>query len=80
MIEVCIFFTILFTLNILFPKQQHYPCSNCGTTWHRSRLDSHGVCDPCFARLCAAADGFRRRGRCIDALDDGTVDPNEENW
>ena len=77
MLEVCLAFIILFTLNILFPKRQHYPCSHCGTLWHRTRLDSHGTCDRCFAHLCAEADRFRRRGRCIDALDDGTVDPDD---
>ena len=42
--------------------------------------DSHRLCDRCFYRKCAASDGFRLHGRCIDALDDGTIGSDEDNW
>ena len=80
MIEICIFFIIVFTLNLTFPKQERYLCKICRLDFHHSRLDSHGLCDRCFYRECTASDGFRLRGHCIDTLDDGTVDPDEDNW
>ena len=73
MIEICIFFIIISTLNLTFPKQERYLCKGCRLDFHHSRLDSHGLCDHCFYRECATADGFRLRGRCIDTLDDGDM-------
>ena len=75
--DICLVFIILFTFNVVFPKKQVYPCARCGFPFHHTRLGRDGLCERCFQSACAASDHFALRGRCIDAFDDGTVDPDE---
>ena len=77
MLAICITFIIIFSLNLVFPKKDVYPCTRCKQNFHHTRIGSDGLCERCFSSICAQSDGFALRGRCIDALDDGTVDPDE---
>ena len=76
MLAICITFIILFTFNVTFPKKQVYPCTRCKQDFHLSQLGPDGLCECCFTKICSQSDGFMLRGRCIDALNDGTVDPD----
>ena len=75
MIQICTFFIVLFAFNLYFPKKEVYSCSRCKSNFHRSRLGPDGLCERCFTKICSQSDSFARQGRCIDAFDDGTVDP-----
>ena len=77
MLVICITFIILFTLNAAFPKKEVYPCTRCKQNFHHTRIGRDGLCERCFSSICAQSDGFALRGRCIDAFDDGTVDPDD---
>ena len=77
MLSICITFIILFTLNCAFPKKEAYPCTHCKLLFHHSRLGPDDLCERCFTKICSQSDGFTLRGRCIDARDDGTVDPDD---
>ena len=77
MLAICITFIILFTLNAAFPKKQVYPCTRCKLDFHLSRLGPDGLCEGCVTKICSQSDGFVLRGRCINALNDGTVDPDD---
>ena len=77
MLAICITFIIIFSLNLAFPKKDVYPCTCCKRNFHHTRIGRDGLCERCFSSICAQSDGFALRGRCINALDDGTVDPND---
>ena len=77
MLAICITFIILFSLNAMFPKKQAYPCTRCKLDFHCSRLGPDGLCECCFTKICSQSDSFTLRSRCIDTLDDGTVDPDD---
>ena len=77
MLAICITFIILFTLNRVFPKKEAYACTCCTLVFHCSQLSPDGLCERCFTKICSQSDGFALRGCCIDALDDGTVDPDD---
>ena len=77
MLAICITFIIIFSLNLAFPKKDVYPCTRCKQNFHHTRIRHDGLCERCFSSICAQSDGFALRGRCIDALDDRTVDPND---
>ena len=77
MLAICITFIIIFSLNLAFPKKDVYPCTRCKQNFHHTRIGRDGLCERCFLSICAQSDGFALRGRCIDALDDGTVDPDD---
>ena len=77
MLSIFITFIILFTLNIAFPKKQVYPCTRCKLDFHHTRLSRDGLCQRCFTKICSQLDGFALKGHCIDALNDGTVDPDD---
>ena len=76
MLAICITFIILFMFNAAFPKKQVYPCTRCKLDFHLSQLGPNSLCERCFTKICSQSDGVALRGCCIDALDDGTVDPN----
>ena len=77
MLAICITFIILFTLNHMFSKKEAYPCTCCKLPFHCSQLGPDGLCEHCFTKICSQSNGFTLRGRCIDALNNGTVDPND---
>ena len=79
MLLICCTFIILFTLKRIFPYRDDYRllCKKCDQAYHHSRIGHDGICERCFLSAAAASDGFALRGRCIDALDDGTVDPDD---
>ena len=77
MLAICITFIIIFSLNLAFPKKDVYPCTRCKQNFHHTRIGSDGLCERCFSSICAQSDSFALRGHCIDALDDGTVDPDD---
>ena len=77
MLAICITFIIIFSLNLAFPKKDVYPCTCRKQNFHHTRIGRDGLCEFCFSGICAQSDSFMLRGRCIDALDDGTVDPDD---
>ena len=80
MISICVFFIILFTLKRRFPYSDNYhlTCKSCEQSYHQSRIYRDTLtCENCFSQAASKSDHFALRGRCIDAFDDGTVDPDE---
>ena len=82
MLSICITFIILFTLNLAFLKKEVYPCTRCKLAFHHTRIGLDGLCERCVSKICSQSDGFVLRGRCIDALNNGIVDPDDlqTNW
>ena len=77
MIEISLFFIILFTLNLVFPRKEAYPCTHCKCTFHYTCLNFEGICECCYQSACAAHDSFATHRKCIDPFDDGTIDPDD---
>ena len=79
MLLICVTFVTLFTLKRIFPYRDDYclTCKKCDLRYHHSRIGTDGICERCYINAAAASDGFALRGRCIDALEDGTVDEDE---
>ena len=80
MISICVFFITLFILKRRFPYNENYSliCRSCDRSYHHSCIYKDTLtCENCFSRAAAKSDHFALRGRCIDAFDDGTVDPDE---
>ena len=59
------------------PKEGSLPLHLLQAEFHHTRIGRDGLCERCFSSICAQSDSFALRGRCIDALDDGTVDPDD---
>ena len=80
MISICVFFITLFILKRRFPYNENYclTCRSCERVYHQTRIYKDTLtCENCFSKAASKSDHFALRGRCIDAFDDGTVDPEE---
>ena len=80
MIEICIFFIVLFTIKATAPKPFYAICRKCGRIWNPPYAQTLDHCDKCFQEGNLASDQFVARDRCLDALTDGTVDNDEDFW